>query len=344
MVNFTAYIGTYTENLLAAVFDVDTLQMRITAQATLPNSSYLYCSPKHKLLYVAQEPGVFGGQQAGGVAACAVTKDSISVLDALCTGENVPCHVAADGAEEYLFLANYNAGTLTQAPLAQNGLFTGKYSVVAHEGTGLLPGRQERPHVHCAIPAPDKTYLAVCDLGIDAVVLYPLDGGELTATNGTIVRLAPGSGPRHLVFSSNGRFAYVVCELNNTVYAFAANGTNWELLQVLPTLPGSFSGRSSCAAIHLTPNGKFLAVSNRGHDSLTVYATQPNGTLQQTCIHSTYGNIPRDFAFTPDGEYILCANQNSNTITLLGFDAQSGTIRGLCATYAMEKPVCVLMV
>jgi len=242
-----------------------------------------------------------------------------------------PCHLCV--TDRFAFAANYSEGSLSIFAVDGAGGINPSYQSIHHFGKGPNPGRQNEAHVHFADMTPDGKYLAVCDLGLDKVFLYPYcpDGG--LSSKAKIIDCPPGSGPRHLTFSSDGEYLYILTELGNTVLVYKTG--DFERLQVCDTLPAGFTGNSTCAAIHISPNGKLLGASNRGHDSIAVFEIQDNGTLR-FLRHVAGCAEPRDFAFSPDGNWLLVGNQNDDSVSV--FDVRNFELK---TNIKMPQPVCI---
>jgi 6-phosphogluconolactonase len=234
-------------------------------------------------------------------------------------------------------------------PLQPNGSMGNFTANQQHQGSGANPKRQDKPHAHCIIPTPDNKFALAVDLGIDKVKSYRLDTrqGSLTPNPEGDFAAAPGAGPRHLTFHQNGRHAYLINELNSTLTALAYNSSNGSLteIQTISTLPADFSGESFCADVRVSPNGKFLYGSNRGHDSLVVCAIDA-GTGKLTLVEHvpTQGKWPRNFGFDPSGTFLLVANQNTNNIFSFRADSKTGKLTATGHSVEVPSPVCIQVI
>jgi 6-phosphogluconolactonase len=253
-----------------------------------------------------------------------------------------PCHVSTDGA--HVLVANYVSGSATAHALAADGAFGELVWTVDLDGRGPHP-RQEAPHAHCALHAPSRpsanASVHVVDLGTDRIRRFDIGSGGFRPAGELVVSV--GSGPRHLAFHPHGRAAFVVGELDNTLAALAVDGDgDLVLRQVVPTLPDGFTGHSLAAAVEVDPAGRRVYVSNRGHDSIAVFAYRPDDAPLTPLGHVPSGGIgPRDIAIDRTGSLLLAANQHSGTVT--GFDLAAGLPRPLGVLAAVSEPTCIIV-
>lgn len=345
MAKLMAYIGTYSKGegkgVLQAIIDDQTGDLEIIGSCGVENPSHIALSPDGKFLYASGETASFNGQNGGSVAAMKVAQDgSLTLINAVGTQGKHPCYVTTSPDGKFVYAANYSEGTATVFA-TDNGALCENPMIVKHQGTGANPKRQEQPHVHITRITPDGKYLAVCDLGIDAVVLYPLCGEcGLNKNAGSFVRTPGGDGPRHIEFSKDGKYAYVVTEMGCTVRAYAYEDGRLTFLSAAPTLPADFEGFNIDAAIHFAPDGKTLAVSNRGDDSLALFEAE-GGRLTRKQIVKVGGKTPREFAYTPNGKFVFVCNQDSEDITVLQADEQ-GNLTLTDKKYPLPKPVSLI--
>jgi 6-phosphogluconolactonase len=240
-------------------------------------------------------------------------------------------------------VANYGDGTLAAYPLGADGRIGALSQMVQHRGRGANPERQEGPHAHFVAFAPDNRFALSCDLGIDKVLVYRFTSADGQLEQHGEAALPPGAGPRHLEVHPNGRYAYVISELNATltVFSYAAESGKLAELQTISTLPADYSGPKSAAEVLAHPSGRFVYASNRGHNSIAMFAAdEASGTLTWLGHASTRGETPRSFAIDPAGAFLLAANQDSDTVASFRIDAQSGMLQYL-QSIAVPKPVCL---
>jgi len=252
-----------------------------------------------------------------------------------------------DAAGNFLLVANYESGNVAVLPV-RAGSLGAPVDMAQHQGSSVNPERQKGPHAHGVLLDQGNRYLFVPDLGLDKIMVHKFDArsGKLTPNSEPWFQLKPGAGPRHFTFHRNGRWAYVINELNSTITALRYDGAHGVLkeAQTVSTLPSDFSGKNSCAEIEVAPGGKFLYGSNRGHDSIAVFAIDQNtGGLGFVQHVSTQGKAPRNFSIDPTGEFLLAANQNSNTVVSFRIDHASGKLSPTGHVTEIPTPVCVLM-
>ena len=260
----------------------------------------------------------FNGKKGGGVSALAIDPASgkLTLLNQQSSVGSGPCHLTVDRAGKNVLVANYGSGSVACLPIQADGTLSAASSFIQHEGKSADASRQEGPHAHSINLDQANRFALVADLGLDQVRVYQFDAekGELTPNDPPFATVAPGSGPRHLAFHPDGRFAYVISEMANTVTAFdydAAKGTLTGI-QTISTLPADFHGKSYTAEVQVHPSGKFVYGSNRGHDSIAIFAVDPaTGKLTAAGHQSTLGKNPRNFALDPTGHYLLAENQDS---------------------------------
>jgi len=342
------FIGTYTKTssrgIYAARLDDATGALSTPElAATTDSPTFLAFSPGRKVLYaVRNSPET--------VAAFAVEADTGRLAPpspAPAPQAVSPCHIAVDRTGRALITTNYHTGMVATLPLDAAGT-PGAPRVFFHRGHGADAKSQATPHPHSATISPDNRFVIVCDLGLDRIFTYNLDlphAALAPAEGAPFAAAAPGSGPRHFTFGANGRQAYSIQELGNTIVVYdydAARGA-LEPRQTLSTLPPGFSGKSAAAEVSLHPNGKFLYGSNRGHDSLASFAIDPaTGLLAPLAIVPCGGRNPRHFAFSPGGKWLVCAHQDTDTLCTFAVDPATGRLTRAGNTVSVGMPVCVL--
>ena len=321
--------------------------------AETPNPSYLAVHPTSAWLYAANEVRSFGDKETGSVSAFAVdrTTGRLSPLNQESSGGRGAVHLIVDNSGRNVLVANYGGGSVAVLPIGSDGALKPASAFVQHTGSGFDPRRQSAPRAHSINLDPGNRYVYVPDLGIDKVMIYRFDGerGALVAGDPPFAAVRPGAGPRHFAFHPGGRFAYVINEIDVTLTAFTADSTRGALseLETVSTLrlgeavqPGY-----STADVQVHPSGRFLYGSNRGHDTIVVFAIDPkSGRLSYIEHESTRGSGPRAFGIDPTGRYLLAANQRSDSVVVFRIDQQTGHLTPTGHTVSIGSPACVKFV
>jgi 6-phosphogluconolactonase len=352
---YLVFAGTYTggasKGIYAHRFDPSTgrtVSLGLAAETT--NPSFLAVHPNRQFLYAVNEVSNYEGN-SGYVSAFSIDLKTgqLTLLNKESSGGGSPCHLAIDRSAKWLMVANYGSGSVSLFPIEQDGKLGKPSMLIRHRGSSVDPRRQAGPHAHSVNLSPDNRFLLVSDLGLDKTMIYRLDAdkGVLKANNPPFADLRPGSGPRHLSFHPNGRFVYQINELNSTLSVFAYDSAQGSLreIETLSTLPRGFSDASSTAEVEVHPSGRFVYGSNRGHDSIAVFAVKGRkGTLEPVEHVSTHGKTPRHFAIDPTGEYLFAANQNSGEVALFRIQRKTGRLSFAGTVLQIPTPVCVVFV
>jgi 6-phosphogluconolactonase len=306
--------------------------------------SWVVVHPSGKYLYSVNEMG-----KASTVSAFAIDSKNgkLTLLNQLPSLGKDPCYLSFDRTGKFLFVANYTSGTVAVFPIRGDGKL-GEHTGLQQDSGTLGPNkeRQDGPHAHFISPSEHNRLVYVADLGLDHVLIYKFDSAKGTlgqlGTN-TAAELKPGTGPRHIAFSSDGKFMYVLGEMESTVTVFAnENQETFRAIQTERMLPSGFSGRNDAAEIAIHPHGKFLYASNRGHDSIVVYAIdRSTGMLTQVADVPTGGKEPRHFAIDPTGHFLLAENQLSDSIVEFRIDVATGKLAPTGESLSVPSPVCV---
>jgi len=350
---YFVYVGTYTakgsEGIYVCRFDASSggIEGPVPA-ASLPNPTFQALHPNGQVLYSGSEVRDASGRHGGSVNAFAIDPASgaLRLLNRQSSGGAGPCHLSVSPDGRYLAVANYASGSVGLLSLEAEGRLGELAELVQHRGSSVNPERQEAPHAHSANFSPDGRFLFVADLGIDRVMAYRLDAaqGRLVAHDPPWVASRPGSGPRHLAFHPSRRWAYVIHELDNTITAFAYDEPAGLLreTQILSALPAGFSGTSFAADVHVSPSGRSLYGSNRGHDSIAVFRIEAStGRLAPVGHAPTRGKYPRNFTIAPGGRFLLAANQDSDSVVVFHVDGDTGWLSATGQTAAVSMPVCL---
>ena len=283
------------------------------------NPFFMAISKDRKYLYAIHAPGEFGGKTDEQVAAYEIAGRSgeLKLLNRQSARGTAACYLDVDATGKMVVLANYNTGSVASFPVKSDGSLGEATSFIQHRGSSIDKARQEGPHAHCMAISPDNQFALAADLGLDQVLVYRLEPAtaKLSANQPPSVKSPAGAGPRHLTFHPSGDRVYVINELANSVTLFDYNAKSGTLVerQTIPTLPKDFAGESYCADLKITPNGRFLYGTNRGHDSIASYRIGDDGRLTLLAIDPSLGKGPQNLAITPGGEFLLCANMPART-------------------------------
>lgn len=313
----------------------------------IQNPFFLAVSPDQRFLY-AINAAKFGGPEDEFVAAYALEGrgGQLKRLNQQSARGTASCYLDVDATGRTVVVANYASGSVASLPVRKDGSLGEAVSFIQHSGSSADPQRQKGPNAHCIVVSPDNRFALSADLGIDKILVYQLDAATAKLTPNEarpFAKMQPGSGPRHLTFHPNGRHVYVINELANTVTFFdytPDSGTLSER-QTISTLPTGFTGKSYTADLKITPDGKFLYGTNRGHDSIASYRIAEDGRLTLLSIDPSLGKGPQNLLITPDGRWLLCANMPGNSVVVFRIDATSGKITATGTQVEMPMPSCI---
>lgn len=348
----TLYVGTYTHGESRGIYrlhlDRETgLLDEPQLVAAAENPSFIALHPSGKWLYAVNELMEYEGEESGAVTAYAIAPDSgdLLQLNQQSSHGGAPCYVSVDASGQWVLVANYMGGNVAVYPIEEGGTLGNLASLANHTGASVNEQRQNAPHAHAVVLSPGNQYAVVADLGIDQVLTYNLDTqtGALMPTEMPL-RVNAGAGPRHVSFHPNGTHAFVINELDSTLMAlrYTPESGAFEISDTISTLPASFDGTSYCADVHVSPDGRFVYGSNRGHDSIVIAAFDaPSGKLHVVGHESTKGKTPRNFTLDPSGNHLLVANQGSNTIFVFKRNAETGLLAATGQRVEVPSPVCL---
>lgn len=348
--DYWLYVGTYTNQKSKGIYvwrfqpaTGKLVPAGLAAETTSP--SFLAVHPNQRFLYAVNE--VSGGS----VSAFALNRATgkLTLLNTVSSRGAGPCHLALDKTGRCLMVANYSSGSVAAFPAEKDGRLGEATAFFQHSGVVALPQRQGGPHAHCVLASPDNRFALVADLGLDQVLVYRMNPTKATLApnDPPFAKVAAGAGPRHLAFHPNGRFVYVINEIQSTITGFSYDAATAALreFQTVTTLPKDFNGQNATAELQVHPSGKFLYGSNRGHDSIAVFAIDPaTGTLTGVQHISTQGKAPRNFAIDPTGSYLFAANQNSDNIVSFRIDQTTGRLSPTGEVLDTPSPVCIVFV
>jgi len=336
------YVGAYTSEGAKGIYlcSFDNSSGEISLLETfegIDNPSFLKTSNDKRFLYAVTE------KQEGNVSAFQIDINGmLKFINEQNSNGKGPCHVDVSPDGKFVAVANYGGGTTALYPVAKNGSLLPATSVIVNEGSSINKSRQTKPYAHSMKFSPFGNQVFSADLGTDQLNIFSLEGDKLIQKGQKFAKLDPGSGPRHFDFHPDGETIFVINELNSTVTTFKLVNQNWEKQQVISTLPSDFNGTSYCADIHVSVDGKFLYGSNRGHNSIAVFEIESNTKhLKSVGFVSVEGDWPRNFALSPNGNYLLAANQKSGNITVFKINKETGKPEFTGKEIKIPAPVCI---
>ena len=348
------YVGTYTspgssKGIYVLRYDPETGELaHVHTVEGVEDPSFLTFDRTQRFLYATNERGPSDRTIEGEVTAFEVHQvtGNLKFINKLRSRGNLPCHLVVDSSNKFLIVANYETGSVVVYPIESDGGLGPISDFVQHTGTGPH-ARQAGPHAHSTNFDLSDNLLLVNDLGIDKVMAYRLDTvkGMLTPNDPPSTEIHPGGGPRHNAFHPSGRFVFVLNELDSTLDVFAFNADAGTLVpqQTVSTLPPDFDGSSTCAEIAVGRSGKFVYASNRGHDSIAIFAIDDSsGHVRPVGHQLTGGKTPRNFVIDPSGRYLLAANQESSTIVTFAIDQETGGLTPTNHVIDVPNPICLI--
>jgi 6-phosphogluconolactonase len=347
----SVYIGSYADAKDPGIhhFRLDLSTGALTAAGGTPgvaNPSFVAISPDKKYLYAIGESAL-KGKKGGAVASFSIDEKSgaLTQLSEQSSVGNGPCFITADKTGKCVLVANYGGGSVASLPVSSDGKLSEAATFIQHTGSSVNKGRQGEPHAHSINVSPDNRFAFAADLGLDKILIYKLDPekGTLTPNEPAFAEIPPGSGPRHFAFHPSGKFAYVCGEMTSTVHAmtYDADKGALKVIQTLSTLPNEVKGNST-AETQVHPSGKFVYVSNRGHNSVAVFQVdEATGKLAAAGHAPTGGKTPRNFGIDPTGKFLIAANQDSNNVVVFKIDPKTGMPVPAGIEVSVPKPVCV---
>ncbi|WP_134089491.1 lactonase family protein [Olivibacter sp. XZL3] len=344
-------IGTYTntgksKGIYVYAFDPNTGRLSLKNEIESANPSFLALSSDKKFVYAVNE--LEKGEGTISAFQYKRADGKLSLLNTQLTHGDSPCHVTVDANTRYAVASNYSGGSFTVFGIQPDGRLSEKVQLVKHEGSGPDKSRQEGPHVHSATFSPDGKFLLVQDLGTDRITIYRYDASDnkqpvaLTAVNEA--KASPGSGPRHLTFSKDGKYVYLVQEMKAAITVYSYKDGHLTPIQEVSMLNPSFGGEVGAADVHISPDGKFLYASNRGEaNDIAIYSINAaTGEISHIGNESVKGKGPRNFAIAPDGKFLLVANQYTDEVIVFARNEETGRLTDTGNRIDVGAPVCVL--
>ncbi len=352
----SVYFGTYTgaksQGIYLSHFETRSgalTEPELVAEAK--NPSFLALHPKLQVIYSVGEVDEFNGKRTGGISAYRIEPGTgrLVLLNQQPSGGTGPCHLSVDRTGGALFAANYGSGSISSMPLKADGSLGEPLAPIQHTGSSVNKARQTGPHAHFILPDPRDRFVLACDLGIDKVLAYKFEprDASLTPAVPPFARVKPGAGARHFAFHPNGKFLFVINELDSTISTFSYTSRNGAMRMVsnVHTLPVDFKGPSSCAEVVVHPSGKFVYASNRGHDSVAIFSVDvKTGQLLPAGFQSTGGKTPRHITLDPSGGWLLASNQDTHNVCVFRVNPANGGLFATGQGLEIGSPVCALFV
>lgn len=339
------FVGTYTDRgsqgIYMYMFDEKTGAAELYTSTVTDNPSFLAKSADAKMLYAVNEMG----DQTAALSAFTFDGDNLSFVNTIPTGGSYPCHVALSPKDPIAVVSNYGGGSATVYKLTEEGELDAVLQHIEHTGTGPNKARQEASHIHSAFFSPDGKHVYLQDLGSDRIFIYVVkkDHGQIKLVEEAVITTPAAGGPRHIAFDKKGKNLYVLLEMSAEVVHYVKQGAQWELLTVSSINADDFKGENGAAEIKISEDGKFLYASNRGDaNSIALFAIEKSGELHKLQVYDTKGKGPRNFTLSPDGKFLLVANQVSNTIVVFQRDPATGALTETAHEIAVSSPVCIV--
>lgn len=342
--NYNLIIGTYTnkgnsEGIYVYNYDSQTAATQLKSTTKSTNPSYLAVSKDKNFIYAVNEDSKNSTVSSFGFnTQCG----SLNFIDKISSDGADPCFITTNGNQ--ILVANYSGGSVVALTTSADGKFSANKQVIQHTGKSVNAARQQSAHVHQVQLTPDKKYAIVNDLGEDKIYIYQIaNNAKKELTLNSSIKTTPGSGPRHLSFSPNGKFAYLTHEFTGIVTAYKYADGNLTELQQIETVAKDFKGKIDAADIHVSSDGKFLYQTNRGDlNTISLFTIAANGTLKLVETVSTLGKGPRNFSIDPSGKHLLVAHQYTNDVVIFNRDSKTGKLTDSGKRINVGTPVCMV--
>jgi 6-phosphogluconolactonase len=342
--DYFVYAGTYGKGIYAYRFDANGIKLEpLGLVGEVVNPSFLATDPSFRYLYAASE---VAGKGDGAIAGFAINRKTggLTFLNSRSSAGTSPCHLAVDHTGKMLIAANYGSGSVPVFPVESDGKLGELSGLMKASGASVDKSRQEGPHAHETVISADNRFAYVPDLGLDRIRIYRLEPGaaKLTPNNPPFAKTEPGSGPRHIALSADGKFAYVVHELKPTVSVFSRDTSSGSLtrIQIISTVPEGFTGKSDPAEILMDHSGNFVYASNRTSGTIAVFSIDhSDGKLKQIQVIATGGTMPRGVAIDPTGQVLFVGDQKTNRFVIFQIDPRSGELSLTRQTFEVPSPV-----
>ncbi|MCB0749392.1 MAG: lactonase family protein, partial [Ignavibacteriae bacterium] len=338
------FIGTYTDSASKGVYSVnfngqDIDRIPVLAYE-LDNPSYLALSRDNKYLYAVSE-----SSNAGKITVIDIASIDCRLISQQLTNGNGLVHLAIDDTEQYIYTVSYEDATIQMFKISDDKSELRKLFEIKHIGSSINVSRQSHAHAHSVWLTPTRNELCVCDLGIDSLVVYSIDHTKeiLVKQTDKSVMFPAGAGPRHMVFHPNGKYAYVICELTVQIFGYKwEESSGFESLQV-EDIDKELNPDTIAAAIRITPDGHNLYATIRGKNLIAHYKINDDGILTKIELISTHGSHPRDFIISPSGKTLLCANRDSNNISIFKLNKNTGKLYFETVICNVPAPVSLVL-
>ncbi len=312
------------------------------------NPFFMAVSPNRRFLYSIHAQA-FGGEEHEEVAAYQIESKTgrLKLLNRQSALGSASCYLDVDATGKTVVVANHSTGSVASLSIRDDGSLGKASSFIQHVGSSVDPRRQQGPYAHCIVISPNNRFAYAADLGLDQILAYRLDAekAKLSPNRQPFVRAPPGAGPRHLTFHPNGKHLFAINELKNSITSFDYDSESGMLIerQTISTLPPDFEDKSHCADLKITPDGRYLFGTNRGHDSIAAYAIGNDGCLKLIGIHSSLGKGPQNLAITSGGNLLLCANMVGNNVAVFQINSETGKLKSVGEPISMPKPSCIML-